>query len=97
MLLTPRTDGARPWDTTGVYTTDHLGLLNDADVAAARSRAWLTANASRVTPESLAAVRLYLDTQETEVTRLRRRFTPLWRRVEGVSYRRNMALTLAAL
>lgn len=80
-----------------VRLQDHLGLLNDADVAAARSRAWLTANTSRVTPESLAAVRLYLDAQEKEVARLRRRFTPLWRRVEGDTYRRNLALTLATL
>ena len=80
-----------------VRLQDHLGLLNDADVAAARSRAWLTANASRVSSESLAAVRLYLDTREAEVARLRRRFPPLWRRVEGAPFRRNLALTLASL
>jgi CHAD domain-containing protein/adenylate cyclase class IV len=80
-----------------VALQDHLGLLNDADVAASRSRAWLTANASRVSPEALAAVRLYLDSREAEVARLRKRFTPLWRRVEGPSYRRTLALTLAQL
>jgi CHAD domain-containing protein/adenylate cyclase class IV len=80
-----------------VALQDHLGLLNDADVAASRSRAWLTANASRVAPEALAAVRLYLDTQEAEVARLRKRFPPLWRRIEGPGYRRTLALTLAQL
>jgi CHAD domain-containing protein len=80
-----------------VALQDHLGLLNDADVAAARSRTWLTANASRVSPESLAAVGLYLDTREAEVARLRKRFTPLWRRVEGPAYRRTLALAVATL
>jgi CHAD domain-containing protein len=78
-----------------VRLQDHLGLLNDADVAAARARAWLTANASRVPPESLSAVRLYLDTREAEVNRLKRRFQPLWRRVEGPGYRRTLALAIA--
>ena len=80
-----------------VRLQDHLGLLNDADVAAARSRTWLTANASRVPSESLSAVRLYLDGREAEVARLKRRFPPLWRRVEGTAFRRRLALTLATL
>jgi hypothetical protein len=50
-----------------------------------------------VPPESLAAVRLYLDMHEAEVARLRKRFMPLWRRVEGPAYRRTLALALAAL
>ena len=70
-------------------------LLNHADVAAIRARPWLTANAARVEPGALAAARLYLETREAEVARLRRRFTPLWRRVEGPGYRRALALTVA--
>ena len=89
--------GRTPLIAEVVRLQDHLGLLNDADVAAGRARAWLTANASRVPPESLAAVRLYLDTHEAEVARLRKRFMPLWRRVEGPAYRRTLALALAAL
>ncbi len=93
-VLPPRTDQLIA---QVVALQDHLGLLNDADVAAGRARTWLTANAARVTPESLAAVRLYLDTREAEVARLRRRFSPLWRRVEGAGYRRSLALALATL
>jgi hypothetical protein len=66
-------------------------------VAAGRARTWLTANASHVAPESLAAVRLYLDGREAEVARLRRRFMPLWRRIEGPAFRRALALAIAAL
>jgi triphosphatase len=80
-----------------VRLQDHLGLLNDADVAAHRARAWLTANASRAPQESLVAVGHYLDAREAEVARLRRRFPVLWRRLEGFTFRRNLALTVAAL
>lgn len=38
VLLTPRTDGARPWDTTCVYTTDHLGF--EPDQRAQLERLW---------------------------------------------------------
>jgi CHAD domain-containing protein len=87
---------AEPLIAEVVRLQDHLGLLNDADVAAARARAWLTTNASRVSPDAVTAVRHYLDAREAEVNRLKRRFQPLWRRVEGPAYRRALALAIAA-
>jgi CHAD domain-containing protein len=67
---------------------DHLGLMNDADVAATATRAWLNLNAPQLPSRSREAVGLYLDSREADVEQLRRSFRPLWRRLTGVSFRK---------
>ena len=57
---------------------DHLGLLNDADVAAAATRDWLNVNAPHLPATSREAVGLYLDSREADVEQLRRSFRPRW-------------------
>jgi triphosphatase len=76
---------------------DHLGLLNDAHVAATMTRTWLNASASRLDLASRRAVGLYLDSREAEMQRLRRSFRPLWRRITGRPFRRGLALAIAAI
>jgi CHAD domain-containing protein len=69
---------------------DHLGLLNDADVAATAVRAWLNLNAPHLPAASREAVGIYLGSREADVERLRRGFRPLWRRITGPSFRRTL-------
>lgn len=76
---------------------DHLGLLNDADVAAAHARRILLANAATMDPATTAAIGRFLAGREAEVVRLRRRLPPLWRALMAPRYRRELALLLAAL
>jgi CHAD domain-containing protein len=76
---------------------DHLGLLNDADVASQACRAWLAANASRVSADARMAVGAYLASRERELTRLRRSFPPVWRRISGVAFRRSLALAVSSV
>lgn len=73
---------------TVTLVQDHLGLLNDADVAATAIRAWLNLNAPHLPAASRDAVGLYLDAREADAERLRRSFRPLWRRITGSSFRR---------
>jgi CHAD domain-containing protein len=83
--------------TTVTEMQDHLGLMNDADVAAAACRAWLNLNASRMTAASREAVGLYLDSRLAETERLRRSFRPLWRRITGRAFRRTLGLAIAQI
>jgi CHAD domain-containing protein len=76
---------------------DHLGLLNDADVASQMTRAWLTGNASQVGGATRQAASLFLESREAEVQRLRRTFGRPWRNVNGTTFRHGLALTLSAL
>lgn len=76
---------------------DHLGLMNDAHVAAGLARTWLRANATRVSATSAEAVGLYLAASEDEERRLRRSFMPIWRRITGRGFRRALALAVAAI
>jgi CHAD domain-containing protein len=76
---------------------DHLGLLNDADVAARLARDWLTARGPRLTEASRQAVVQFLDSREAQVRRLRRSFGPVWRRVDSPGFRRSFALAVGSL
>jgi CHAD domain-containing protein len=76
---------------------DHLGLLNDADVAATAIRAWLNLNAPHLPATSRDAVGLYLDAREADAERLRRSFRPQWRRITGLSFRRLLGGTIARI
>ncbi|CAN5473670.1 hypothetical protein BH24CHL9_BH24CHL9_11730 [soil metagenome] len=73
---------------------DHLGLMNDAHVAATLTRTWLDTHAHRLPPVSREAVGLYLDSREAETERLRRTFGPVWRRLTGPGFRRALVLAI---
>ncbi len=76
---------------------DHLGLLNDADVAATATREWLMSAASGLAPAAREAAGAYLVAREAEMPRLRRSFPVVWRRVAGPTFRRRLALAISAL
>lgn len=76
---------------------DHLGLLNDAQVAATLTRTWLLELAPDVPGETRSAATAYLAASESEQTRLHRSFGRMWRRVVGRSFRRNLALAISEI
>ena len=76
---------------------DHLGELNDSQIAADITRAWLLESAGSLEPAQRTAAGQYLAASEAEVVRLRRTFRPLWRRVAGQPFRRRLALTVGAV
>jgi hypothetical protein len=76
---------------------DHLGEMNDADVAATTTRAWLNLNAPQLPATSRDAVGLYLDAREAEVERLRRSFRPLWRRITGPAFRKALGVAITQI
>ncbi len=80
-----------------VRVQDHLGLLNDADVAAAQARLWLIEHAAGIDPAVAGAVGRYLRGREAEVARLRRRFPVLWRRIMAPAFRRALAAAVAEI
>jgi triphosphatase len=71
---------------------DHLGLLNDAQVAADLTRSWLMESAAEITVEAKRASVAYLTASERDVARLRRSFTRLWTRITSRTFRRRLAL-----
>jgi CHAD domain-containing protein len=76
---------------------DHLGLLNDADVAARTTREWLNVNAPFLPAASREAIGLYLDSREADMERLRRSFRPLWRRMTGADFRRALGIAITQI
>lgn len=76
---------------------DHLGLLNDADVAARAIREWLNLNAPYLPAASREAIGLYLDSRDADVERLRRSLRPLWRRITGQAFRRALGLAITQI
>lgn len=76
---------------------DHLGEMNDADVAATTTRDWLNLNAPHLPATSREAVGLYLDTREADVERLRRSFRPLWRRLTGPAFRKALGIAITQI
>jgi CHAD domain-containing protein len=76
---------------------DHLGLLNDAHVAATVTRDWLTLNAPRLPAASREAVGLYLDSREADMERLRRSFRTIWRRITGRTFRRSLGIAITQI
>ena len=89
-------------DATGLISRvtalqDHLGLLNDADVAASMARTFLVERAGRLSEAETAAIGRYLIDREREVARLRRTVGTPWRAVGGVAFRRALGRAVAAL
>jgi CHAD domain-containing protein len=76
---------------------DHLGQMNDADVAATATREWLNLHAPHLPSTSREAVGLYLDSREATVEQLRRSFRPVWRRMTGVTFRKNLGLAITQI
>ena len=80
-----------------VALQDHLGELNDADVAAGLTRKFLLAASDELDAREREAIGRYLVHSEREVARLRRTVGRPWRRIEGVTFRRALGRALARL
>lgn len=80
-----------------VALQDHLGLLNDADVAATRIRAFLAVHGPLLGAEERAATERHAAARETERERLRLAVTAPWEGVAGPAFRRELAEAVAAL
>jgi CHAD domain-containing protein len=76
---------------------DHLGCLNDADVATKLARDLLVARAGELTKVETDAIGAYLHSREREVARRRRALGPIWRAVDGAPFRRALGRATAAL
>ena len=76
---------------------DHLGELNDANIAAETTREWLLGTAAILSDEQRRAAGKYIDASGREVARLRRGFGPPWRHLVGRSFRRRLALTIGSI
>jgi CHAD domain-containing protein len=76
---------------------DHIGLLNDSQIAAEATRAWLIDAAAALSAAEKRAVAAYLRSAERDVARLTRTFPALWRRITGPSFRRRLALVVGSI
>jgi CHAD domain-containing protein len=76
---------------------DHLGMLNDADVAARLAREFLVASAARLAPPTIEAVGRYLGARDRDVARLRRSLPAAWRPLAAESFRRALGRAVSAL
>jgi CHAD domain-containing protein len=80
-----------------VALQDHLGLMNDAEVAAHFARAFLVDHAGDLTEAQTAAISRYLVARERDVARLKRTVGVPWRGVASLTFRRALGRTIAAL
>jgi CHAD domain-containing protein len=76
---------------------DHLGLMHDADVAAAMARTFLVEHAGDMSPQESAAIGRYLVDRERTVARQRRGIGGPWRGVAGLRFRRGLGRVIADL
>ena len=76
---------------------DHLGLLNDADVASSMTRTFLVDQSSAMSPAENAAIGRFLLHREREMARLRRSIGTPWRGVAGLRFRRSLGRVVAGL
>jgi CHAD domain-containing protein len=90
-------DGSAPLIARVTALQDHLGLLNDADVAASMARTFLVEHAGDLSGVESAAIGRYLVSREREIARLRRSVGPAWRGVAGISFRRALGRVVAGL
>lgn len=75
---------------------DHLGALNDADIAGRLAREHLMASGPRLSISSQAVVAAYLASREGIVTSLRRGLSMRWRPITAPATRRMLAGVIAA-
>jgi CHAD domain-containing protein len=80
-----------------VNLQDHLGFMNDAEVAATMARTFLVEHGNELTEAQAQATGRYLVSREREVARLKRTVGTAWRGVAGVSFRRALGRTVAIL
>ncbi|HEU5204677.1 MAG TPA: CHAD domain-containing protein [Candidatus Limnocylindrales bacterium] len=80
-----------------VALQDHLGLMNDANVAANMARTFLVEHAGDLSTQESAAIGRYLVNRERDVARLRRSIGTPWRGVAGVGFRRALGRVVAGL
>jgi CHAD domain-containing protein len=90
-------DDAAPLIARVTALQDHLGLMNDADVAASMARTFLVEHAGELSPLESAAIGRYLVSRERDVARLRRTIAVPWRGVAGVTFRRTLGRVVAGL
>jgi CHAD domain-containing protein len=90
-------DDAAPLIAKVTALQDHLGLMNDADVAASLARTFLVEHAGDLSGVESAAIGRYLISREREVARLRRGVGPAWRGVAGIGFRRRLGRVVAGL
>ena len=90
-------DGSGPLIEKVTALQDHLGLLNDADVAASMARTFLVEHAGDLSGLESAAIGRYLVNREREIARLRRSVGPAWRGVAGTGFRRALGRVVAGL
>jgi CHAD domain-containing protein len=76
---------------------DHLGLMNDADVAASMARTFLVEHAGDLSPIESGAIGRYLVNRERDVAKLRRTVGPAWRGVAGIGFRRTLGRVVSGL
>ena len=75
---------------------DHLGNLNDADIAAHLAREYLLASGPRLSGSSQAVIARYLADQEGVVATLRRSLSTQWRPITAPTTRRMLAGIIVA-
>jgi CHAD domain-containing protein len=80
-----------------VALQDHLGLMNDANVAAHMARTFLVEHAGELSSQESAAIGRYLVDRERDVARLRRTIGRSWRGVAGIGFRRALGRVVAGL
>jgi CHAD domain-containing protein len=80
-----------------VALQDHLGAMNDAEIAAHMARAFLVEHAGDLTDHQTSAISRYLVFREREVARLKRTVGVPWRSVAGLTFRRALGRTIATL
>ena len=88
---------ATPLITRVVALQDHLGLMNDANVAAHMARTFLVERSGELSSNESAAIGRYLVDRERDVARLRRSIGRPWRGVAGVGFRRSLGRVVAGL
>jgi CHAD domain-containing protein len=76
---------------------DHLGLMNDSNVAAHMARTFLVEHAGDLRMQESAAIGRYLVSREREVARLRRTIGMPWRGLAGIGFRRALGRVVAGL
>ena len=80
-----------------VSLQDHLGFMNDAEVAATMARTFLVERGNELTESEAQAIGRYLVSREREVARLKRTVGTAWRGVAGLTFRRGLGRTVAIL
>jgi triphosphatase len=93
----PLGEDAAPLIARVVALQDHLGFMNDAEVAATMARTFLVEHGNELTEPQAQSIGRYLVSREREVARLKRTVGTTWRGVAGLTFRRGLGRTVAIL